>query len=65
MRNEPAEPRWKRTAALDEKIEGHYRNFVARCSLPAAWYNASRQKISEFYTTHVASWPPGVLVRAL
>ena len=64
MRNEPTEPRWKRIAAPDEKIEGHYKSFVTRCSLPAAWYNASRQKISEFCTTHAASWPPGVPVRA-
>ena len=64
MRNELAEPKYKRIAALDEKIEGHYRNFATRCSLPAGWYNASRRKISEFYTTHVASWSPGVLVRA-
>jgi len=64
MRSELAERMCKPIVVLDEKSEGHYKNSATRCSLPAAWYNASRQKISGFYTTHAASSLPGVRVRA-
>jgi len=64
MRNGTADSKCKKIAAPDEKIEGHYRNFATHCSLPAAWYNVSLRKISEFYTMHVESWSPEVRVRA-